>query len=501
MESGTQRTLGAWSWWAAVAFGLLAGSALGVQPKIGRTADEPVWTDVLRQPWGLHADRDLRNPLLQGAAPAATFRRADRAKPVAFKPIIALGMETTTRGGWYAVTGGAANLPADVGKAKRELWTYAYKPPADQRARGGPPPPLASGTTTFDPGDAPFGLWVSNDNFNDAGVYTQPGLVAKVNPRLAKQPYKVMIYPHRDLDSGKLTPHRYLIGWEYSTNDDFQDVVTQIDNVTLLAGGFKFVEGPTWDAGRKALYSSDIPAAAIVRYGDGKARVANDRSGQSNGLMMDKDGMLVACEHEGRRLSRAVPGQPGRDVITHYQGKRLNSPNDLWLDQAGGIYFTDPRYGPRDDLELDTEAVYYVSGEGKLTRIIDDLVRPNGIALSPDGKTLYVADNGGHSLHRYPVPGPGKIGRGERIANVSGPDGMTVDARGRLYVTCAGGVWVLGADGKWLGMIATPERPANCTFGGPGQRTLFITARTGLYGIETLTRGWHVHLDGRPTGK
>ena len=140
--------------------------------------------------------------------------------------------------------------------------------------------------------------------------------------------------------------------------------------------------------------------------------------------------------------------------------------------------------------------MYYVTAEGRITRIIDDLIRPNGIALSPDGKTLYVIDNGASLLYRYPVQGPGKIGKGERIAYTPGPDGMSVDEQGRLYVTGVEGVLVLAPDGKWIGAIAADEQPANCTFGGESYRTLFITARNGLYALETQTRGWHIHLDG-----
>src|SRR5207237_5973160 len=119
---------------------------------------------------------------------------------------------------------------------KLELWSYVYRN-TDEDLRTGKnlPPPLDRGASTeFDPGDAPFGLWISNDGLNDGGVFSQPALVAKINQRLAKQPYKAMIYPNRDKPSGKIIPHSYLIGWEYSTNDDFQDVVCQVDNATLI---------------------------------------------------------------------------------------------------------------------------------------------------------------------------------------------------------------------------------------------------------------------------
>lgn len=514
-------------WFVGFTIGLAATAGTHLyaqQPTIGTSPGEPHWKNLLAQQWGLDVDRDLRNPVFEGVAPAAIFRKVKADKPVAFKPLIALGLETTTRGGWYRSAmraGVAASVPASNKPFGTELWSYTHKQSAGEIKSGKyTPPPLETGSVEFDPGTSPFGLRVSNDNFDDGGVYSQPCMTALINQRLKGQPYKCMIYPNRDLKTGRLITHSYIIGWEYSTNDDFQDVVTQIDNVRLLpsdphlpgalapdakvkklATGFKFVEGPTWDAKNKALYFSDIPQAHIVRYAEGKAVVANENSRQSNGLMVDKKGRLVACEHGGRRVSRAVRGQPADDIVTHYKDKRLNSPNDLWIDAEGGIYFTDPRYGERDTMEMKIEGVYYIAPDGKLTRVIDDLVRPNGIALSPDGKSLYVVDNGAHTLHRYAVVAPGKLGKGERIAYVTHPDGMTVDVKGRLYVTGELGVWVLDANGKWLGLIETPERPANCTFGGPGYKTLFITAQTSLYAIETQTRGWHIHLDGVPKKK
>lgn len=510
----------------SILFCWLAGGASvfaqapATQPTASTRPRQPALAALLKQQWDLDADRDLRNPLIEGVAPAAVFRKANAKNPVAFQPVIALGSQEPTRAGWYRASDKAGALPdtTDLSQFKHEVWSYQFKQPQSEIKSGQfTLPPLASGSKTFDPGNEPFGLWVSNDKFTDAGVFTQPGLTERLNQRLKTQPNNVRIYPNMDPATHRLVPNSYLLAWEYTGDADFQDVITRIDNVRLLpadppligilapvatvaklAGGFQFVEGPAWDFKNNALYFSDIPPAQIIRFADGKHAVANAASGQSNGLMFDKQGMLVACEHAGRRLSRAVPGQPGKDIVTHYQGKKLNSPNDLWIDAAGGIYFTDPRYGGPDDREIDKEAVYYVTSDGQITQIIDDLVRPNGIALSPDGKLLYVVDNGAHSLHCYPITEPGKIGPGARIAYVTHPDGMTVDVKGRLYVTGEGGVWVLDANAKWIGLIETPELPANCTFGGPGYKTLYITARTSLYAIETHTRGWHVHLDGPP---
>jgi hypothetical protein len=200
------------------------------QPKVAPGPMEPDWELILKQRYGLSLFGDLANPVktTPEATPGLFKKAGDR--PVTYTPVIALGLATTTRGGWY--TPGAD----DKSPRKHGLWSYTHRNTADDLQTGkNLPPPLADGgKTSFDPGGEPFGVWVSNDSFDDGGAYTQPQVVAAVNQRLAKQPYKAMIYPNRDKATGKLIPHSYLIGWEYSTNDDFQDVVCRIDNVELV---------------------------------------------------------------------------------------------------------------------------------------------------------------------------------------------------------------------------------------------------------------------------
>ncbi len=201
------------------------------QPKVAPGAKEPDWAVILTDHYGLSMFTDLLNPVKTTAeATPGLFRKAGPG-PIRFTPVIALGLETRNRGGWYA----APSAP-DATPKKTELWSYIFKNTAeDLRTGKNLPPPLAQGSTTeFEPGDAPFGFWISNDELNDGGVFSQPTLVSKFNKRLARQPYKAMIYPYRDKASGKIIPHSYLIGWEYSTNDDFQDVVCRVDNVTLI---------------------------------------------------------------------------------------------------------------------------------------------------------------------------------------------------------------------------------------------------------------------------
>ena len=196
------------------------------QPKVAPAPNEPDWAVILKDQYGLSMFGDLLNPVETTLeATRSLFRKAGPG-PVRYAPVIALGLETRNRGGWYVAT----DAP-DARPARTELWTYVFKNTTGKNL----PPPLAEGSKTqFDPGDAPFGLWVANDGLDDGGVFTQPALVARLNRRLARQPYKAMIYPNRDKATGKVIPHSYLIGWEYSTNDDFQDVVCRVDNVDLI---------------------------------------------------------------------------------------------------------------------------------------------------------------------------------------------------------------------------------------------------------------------------
>ncbi len=201
-----------------------------VQPRVAPGPNEPDWDVVLKSRYGLSMFGDLLNPVKTTTqATPGLFRKAGPG-PVTFVPVIALGLETVNRGGWY-LRGVDEKSPR-----KHELWSYQFKNTTQDLEKGTnlPPPLRSSSSVTFDPGDAPFGLWVSNDGLKDGGVFSQPQLVASINQRLAKQPYKAMIYPNRELLTGKAIPHSYIIGWEYSTNDDFQDIVCQVDNVELV---------------------------------------------------------------------------------------------------------------------------------------------------------------------------------------------------------------------------------------------------------------------------
>jgi hypothetical protein len=202
----------------------------GKQPRVAPGPSEPDWMAILDVYYGLRMLDDLENPVRTSAqATPGLFRKA-RPGPVRYVPVMALGLETRNRGGWY-LPGEGSGQPN-----KSETWNYQFKNTGrDLETGANLPPKLEGGSQAeFDPGDRPFGLWVANDGLQDGGVFTEPRVVAAVNQRLAKQPYKAMIYRYRDKGTGRVVPHSYLIGWEYSTNDDFQDVVCRVDNVELV---------------------------------------------------------------------------------------------------------------------------------------------------------------------------------------------------------------------------------------------------------------------------
>jgi len=276
---------------------------------------------------------------------------------------------------------------------------------------------------------------------------------------------------------------------------DLAGIVPEGAELDRIATGFQFTEGPAYDR-QGSLCFSDIPANRIYRIAeDGTVSVFQEPSGKSNGLLFDKDGSLLACRHGERDVARILPDGTLKVVADAYQGKKLNSPNDCAVAADGAIYFTDPGYGLEGrPSEQDVEAVYRIAPDGTVTRVVDDMTKPNGIFVSPDGKTLYIADSEDCIIRAYPILADGQVGAGRTFADMKSeaegvPDGMTLDEKGNIYCTGGGGIWVFNPEGEHLGTIPLPEVPANCTFGGPENTTLYVTARHSVYRVELLVPG------------
>ncbi len=261
-----------------------------------------------------------------------------------------------------------------------------------------------------------------------------------------------------------------------------------------IATGFQFTEGPVWCD--TELRFSDIPAGIIYAWRpDGVVTRWREPSGNSNGLTRSRTGALIACEHGNRRVSISdAQGNP-HALIDHYDGKRLNSPNDVIVRSDGVVFFTDPPYGidPADQ-EQPVNGVYAVHPNGTVLRIAEDFIRPNGLALSPDERTLYIDDSRRRHVRSFDLGADCSLSNGRILCDMDhpqlgSPDGMKVDEAGHLYVAGATGIWVFEPDGTCLGVIALPELPANCAWGDADRKTLYITARTSVYKVRTTIAG------------
>lgn len=298
----------------------------------------------------------------------------------------------------------------------------------------------------------------------------------------------------------------------------FDALVAPGATIDVLATGFAWAEGPIWLRDRGFLLFSDIPRNAIMKWSmddglslyikpSGYTGIADyGKEPGSNGLTLDGEGRLVSCEHGDRRVARLDWNGGKRTLADAYQGKRLNSPNDLVYRRAtGDLYFTDPPYGlptqsdtdPRK--ELGHNGVYKLSPDGAVTLLVSDMTRPNGLAFSPDERTLYVAqsDPARALWYAFPVKDDGTLGERRLFADVTElaktmqglPDGLKVDRDGHIFATGPGGVLVYAPDGTRLGRIETGEKTANCAWGGEHGSTLFLTADSYLLRIETRTKG------------
>lgn len=267
--------------------------------------------------------------------------------------------------------------------------------------------------------------------------------------------------------------------------------------VEKIASGFQFTEGPLWIPDGYLLFS-DIPADTIYKHelGSGHETFLKP-SGHSNGLTLDRQGRLLICEHD-RRVTRMEKDGTMTILAEFYEGKRLNSPNDIVVKTDGTIYFTDPPYGLPDRTEgkeLDFCGVYRIETDDSITLLDDSIPLPNGLAFSPDEGTLYVDDSGSATVYAFNVTVDGLLDNKRVFAELASreekgaADGMKVDVKGNLFCTGPEGISVIDPTGKRYGVIGCPEVPSNLAWGDSDYRTLYITARTGVYRVRVKTGG------------
>jgi gluconolactonase len=266
-----------------------------------------------------------------------------------------------------------------------------------------------------------------------------------------------------------------------------KSVVAPGAKIKKLADGFKFTEGPIADA-QGNIYFTDIPNNRIHKWSDGKLSTFLENSGGANGLDIDDKGNLYACQGSDRKIARISPGGEVTILCDNYKGKKLNSPNDLWRDKKGGIYFTDPGYGNRKEMEQAGDYVFYLPpGSKEPIIVVEDMNRPNGIVGSPDGKLLYVADMGGNKTWAYKINDDGTLSD-KKLFVPAGADGIELDEQGNLYLT-GKGIIIVNPAGKKIDSIDVPSQPSNICFGGEDGKTLFITARESIFSIKMNIKG------------
>jgi gluconolactonase len=287
--------------------------------------------------------------------------------------------------------------------------------------------------------------------------------------------------------------------------------------IEVLAAGMKWTEGPVWDKKANALLFTDIPNNRVMKWSQkdglmeflkpsgytGKEEFKGYEPG-ANGLAFDKNGNLILCQHGDRRIARLKDGK-FETIVDKYMGKRFNSPNDLVFAKNGDLYFTDPPYGLPEQMkdpkkELDFQGVYRLSPKGQLTLLTKEMSRPNGIALAPDEKTLYVANSDPDKAiwMAFPINADGSLGKGKMIHDATAdvkankdkglPDGMKVDQKGNIFATAVNGVYVFAPDFTFLGRIVTNDKTANCAWGDDGT-VLYLATNDKLTRVKTTTKG------------
>lgn len=283
------------------------------------------------------------------------------------------------------------------------------------------------------------------------------------------------------------------VGFAFFQENDLSNILESGAKLEKLAGDFKFTEGPSADS-EGNVYFTDQPNDRILKWSvTDELSTFMQPSGRSNGLSFDKSGTLWSCADEKNELWIIGTDKKVTVIPSKFENKVLNGPNDLWIHKNGRVYFTDPYYKrswwDHTEKPQEKQCVYYLSSDhNKIVKIADDLVQPNGIVGSPDGKKLFVADIGANKTWSYTINKDGSLSNKTLFCEL-GSDGMTVDSKGNIYLT-GKGVTVFDKTGKKIGNIAVPESwTANVCFGGPDMKSLFITASKGLYRIRIKVKG------------
>ncbi len=289
-------------------------------------------------------------------------------------------------------------------------------------------------------------------------------------------------------------------------DERFLELIPADAEFEVIADGFAFTEGPSWNAHEQHLTFTDIPASRIHRWSvaDNTISVLREPSNMTNGTCYDRQGRLLMCEHAASRVTRLEPDGSISVIADRWNGRELNSPNDIVVDRDDGIWFTDPLYGREShtglerDPELDFCGLFNVTPAGELRLIDDSWHAPNGLCFSPDFSLLYVNDSEEKFVRAYPMIGSEVGDQGDLFTKTEdpdgqrgrgSPDGMKVDMHGNVWVGGPGGIHVYTPGAELLGIVLTPAFPANLCFGGETMKDLFITAESTLLRLRTSVRG------------